>query len=171
LEALLFGEFMADTADPRITRCLNAKRESKAVEFKEQFLPNDPRQALEVLKDIVAIANSGGGVLAIGLNNAGESSGFDVKPVLDYDNAKYCDIVKKYTMQNFADFEIVEAKKNGQSVALFLINPPDSPLVFEKPGTYAVDDKRQQTVFAREQSTFDMAQRAKLVRQMTCANS
>lgn len=43
--------------DPRITTCLNAKRESKAVEFKEQFLPTDPRQALEVLKDIVAIAD------------------------------------------------------------------------------------------------------------------
>ena len=135
--------------DPRITKCLNAKRESKAVEFKEQFLPTDPRQALEVLKDIVAIANSGGGVLAIGINNTGESSGFDVKPVLDYDHAKYCDIVKKYTMQNFADFEVVEAKKSGQSVALFLINPPDSPLVFEKPGTYAVDVKHQQTVFAQ----------------------
>jgi predicted HTH transcriptional regulator len=71
--------------DPRITKCLSAKRESRALEFKEQFLPTDARQALEVLKDIVAIANSGGGVLAIGMNNAGESSGFDVKPVLDYD--------------------------------------------------------------------------------------
>lgn len=137
------------TEDPRITKCLNSKRESKAVEFKEQFLPTDPRQSLEVLKDIVAIANSGGGVLAIGINNVGEGSGFDVKPVLDYDHAKYCDLIKKYTMQNFADFEIVEAEKHGQSVALFLINPPDSPLVFEKPGTYAVDAKHQQTVFAQ----------------------
>jgi hypothetical protein len=135
--------------DPRITKCLNAKRESKAIEFKEQFLPTDTRQALEVLKDIVAIANSGGGALAIGINNAGETSGFDVKSVLDYDHAKYCDLIKKYTMQNFADFEVVEAKKNGHSVALFLINPPDSPLVFEKPGTYAVDPKHQQTVFAQ----------------------
>jgi len=138
---------MALEEDPRIAKCLNAKRESKAIEFKEQFLPTDARQALEVLKDIVAIANSGGGVLAIGINNVGESSGFDVKPVLDYDHAKYCDIVKKYTMQNFADFEVVEAKKSEQSIALFLINPPDSPLVFEKPGTYAIDVKHQQTVF------------------------
>jgi hypothetical protein len=52
-------------------------------------------------------------------------------------------------MQNFADFEIIEAEKSGQKIALFLINPPDSPLVFEKPGTYAVDVKHQQTVFAQ----------------------
>jgi len=135
--------------DPRATKCLNAKRESKSVEFKEQFFPTDARQALEVLKDIVAIANSGGGALAVGINNAGESSGFDVQPVLDYDHAKYCDLIKKYTMQNFADFEVVEAEKDGDRVALFLINPPDSPLVFEKPGSFAVDAKHQQTIFSQ----------------------
>jgi hypothetical protein len=49
-------------------------------------------------------------------------------------------------------FRIVLTKnaKDGpapHTVALFLINPPDSPLVFEKPGTYAVDPKHQQTIF------------------------
>jgi hypothetical protein len=136
-------------ADPRVVKCLNAKRESKSVEFKERFTPTDVSQALEVLKDIVAIANSGGGALAIGINNAGEACGSDVKPVLDYDHAKYCDLVKKYTMQNFADFEVIEAMKDGHCVAIFLINPPDSPLVFEKPGTYQVEHNRQQTAFSQ----------------------
>jgi hypothetical protein len=135
--------------DPRIIKCLMAKRESKAVEFKEQFLPSDPHQSLEILKDIVAIANSGGGTLAVGINNAGEASGSDVQTVLDYDHAKYCDLIRKYTLQNFCDFEIIEAEKNGQAVAIFLINPPDYPLVFEKPGTYAVENNRQQTVFSQ----------------------
>lgn len=113
---------------------------------------SDARQSLEILKDIIAIANSGGGTLAIGINNSGESSGADVKPVLNYDHAKYCDLIKKYTMQNFADFELVEVQKSGHSVAIFLINPPDAPLVFEKPGTYPIENGRQNTAFS--QGTF-----------------
>jgi predicted HTH transcriptional regulator len=135
--------------DPRITKCLTAKRESKSVEFKEQFQPTDPRQSLEVLKDIVAICNSGGGTLAIGITNDGKASGLDATAVLDHDHAKYCDLIKKYTMQNYCDFEVVEAEKDGIVVAIFLINPPDAPLVFEKPGTYAVENGKQQTAFSQ----------------------
>lgn len=136
--------------DARVTKCLTAKRESKGVEFKAQFDPTDPRQSLEVLKDIVAISNSGGGALAVGINNAGQATGDDVRPTLDFDPAKYCDLIRKYTNQNYADFEIVEGVKDGQAVAIFLIDPPDYPLVFEKPGTYPIEGtSRQQTAFAQ----------------------
>jgi predicted HTH transcriptional regulator len=86
--------------DLRLTKCLTAKRESKSIEFKEQFQPSDSRQALEVLKDIVAIANSGGGALAVGINNLGEASGADVSATLRHDHAKYCDLVHKYTLHS-----------------------------------------------------------------------
>jgi schlafen family protein/restriction endonuclease-like protein len=135
--------------DPRITKCLTAKRESKSVEFKENFLPTDAGDALEVLKDVVAIANSGGGTLVIGINNAGEAAGTDVKPVLNYDHAKYCDLIQKYTLQNFADFEVLEETKDGHQVAIFLINPPDYPLIFQKPGQYAIENNKQKTAFAQ----------------------
>ncbi len=136
--------------DPRVTKCLAAKRESKAIEFKESFNPAELRQALEVLKDIVAIANSGGGALAIGITNNGEAAGTDVTAALDFDHAKYCDLVRKYTSTNYSDFEVVDAEKNGRAVAIFLINPPDSPLVFEKPGQYATDNNaKQATVFGQ----------------------
>jgi hypothetical protein len=138
--------------DPRVAKCLAAKRESRTVEFKEQFIPTDPKQSLEVLKDIVAIANFGGGTLAVGINNAGEACGTDIKPVLQHDHAKYCDLIRKYTLQNYCDFEVIEAEKDGDRVAVFVINPPDAPLVFEKPGTYPVENNRQQTAFA--QGTF-----------------
>ena len=135
--------------DPRAAKCLAAQRESRAVEFKEQFIPTDPKQALEVLKDIVAIANSGGGALAVGINNTGEACGTDVSAVLDYDHAKYCDLVRKYTLQNYCDFDVIEAEKDWHRIAVFVINPPDAPLVFEKPGTYAVENNRQQTAFGQ----------------------
>ncbi len=136
--------------DARVTKCLAANRESKSVEFKEQFLPSDARQSLEVLKDIVAIANSGGGTLAVGIDNSGAASGTDVKTVLNYDHAKYCDLIRKYTLQNFCYFELIEAEKDGRKVAIFLINQPDYPLVFEKPGTYPIENNSKQiTVFGQ----------------------
>lgn len=133
--------------DPRVAKCITAKRESKSVEFKQCFSPTDARESLEVLKDIVAIANSGGGALAIGIDNAGNVSGTDVKPVLQHDHAKYCDVIRKYTLQDYSDFEVVEAEKEGEPIAVFVINPPDFPIVFVKPGTYAVDHNKQQTAF------------------------
>ena len=99
--------------DPRVAKCLEAKRESRATEFKEEFDPANAQQSLEFLKDIVAIANSGGGALAIGINNGGEGCKTDVKRVLNHDHAKYCDLIKKYTMQDFCDFEVIEAKKTA----------------------------------------------------------
>lgn len=135
--------------DPRVKKCFAAKRESRAVEFKEQFDPADARQSLELLKDIVAISNSGGGTLAIGINNSGEGCVSDVRRVLNHDHAKYCDLIKKYTMQDFCDFEVIDGKKGDYSVAIFVINPPDSPLIFEKPGTYPIEENRQKTVFSQ----------------------
>jgi hypothetical protein len=135
--------------DARISKCLAAKRESRSIEFKAEFLPTDARQSLEVLKDIVAIANSGGGVLAIGINNSGAASGANVQAVLIHDHAKYCDLIHKYTLQDFCDFEVVEANKDGHVIAIFLINAPDYPLVFVKPGTYPIENNKQSTAFGQ----------------------
>jgi hypothetical protein len=135
--------------DPRVTKGLVAKRESRAVEFKEEFDPSDAQQSLEILKDLVAIANSGGGALIIGVDNNGKGCKTDIGRVLNYDHAKYCDLIKKYTVQGFSDFEMVEAKKDGHSVAIFVINPPDSPIIFEKPGTYAIENGKQRTAFSQ----------------------
>ena len=47
-----------------IQKALSAKRESKYVEFKQSFDPNSAREWCEIIKDIVAIANSGAGLLS-----------------------------------------------------------------------------------------------------------
>jgi hypothetical protein len=49
----------------------------------------------------------------------------------------------------FCEFEVVEAKKGEYTVAVFLINAPDYPLVFEKPGTYPIENNRQATAFSQ----------------------
>jgi hypothetical protein len=73
----------------------------------------------------------------------------NVKPVLDHDHAKYCDLIQKYTLQNYADFEVLEETKDGHQVAIFLINPPDYPLIFQKPGQYPVENNKQKSAFGQ----------------------
>jgi len=119
------------------------------VEFKETFDPSDAQQSVEILKDIVAIANSGGGALAIGVKNSGVVVGIDVSAVLNHDHAKYCDLIRKYTLQDFCDFEVVPAERDGHPIAVFLIGVPDYPIVFEKPGTYPIGNNKQMTAFAQ----------------------
>lgn len=47
--------------EPDTSKALTAKRESKHIEFKEGFNPSEARDWCEIIKDIVAMANSGGG--------------------------------------------------------------------------------------------------------------
>ncbi len=63
-----------------IERARLAKRESKYAEFKERFDPESDGEWAEIVKDFAAIANSGGGIVAIGLRNNGSVSSANVKP-------------------------------------------------------------------------------------------
>ncbi|MFN2471798.1 MAG: RNA-binding domain-containing protein [Gaiellaceae bacterium] len=81
---------MPDT-DRFLPKARAGRRESKYVEFKEQFDRTNDGEWLELFKDFVAIANIGGGVIVIGVRNDGTASGADVRPVLALDGATICD--------------------------------------------------------------------------------
>src|SRR5437588_10308492 len=53
----------------------NAKNESKSVDFKSAFDPDCAADWCELLKDIVAMANSGGGTVLIGVADDGQCTG------------------------------------------------------------------------------------------------
>ena len=91
---------------------LDSRCETDSLNFKSEFNPNSNQDWCELLKDIAAIANSGGGIIAIGLNDDGTSSPPDIKPVLALDPADVCNKVEKYTGCCHADFRLVEAKVN-----------------------------------------------------------
>ena len=57
-----------------IDHAVNATKESSKVEFKVQFNPNSPGELIEIVKDIIAMSNSGGGCILIGVNNDGSPS-------------------------------------------------------------------------------------------------
>jgi len=131
-----------------IQRALSAKRESKYVDFKGSLNFSEPQARCEIVKDIIAMANSGGGVLLIGLDNKGNPTGFDPTPVLDVDEAVVIDHIAKYTGVQFGSFTISEVTKSGNRLVAILVEGVSIPIVFTKPGTYAVSDKKQRTAFS-----------------------
>jgi hypothetical protein len=132
-----------------VDKGLHATRESKYVDFKQEFDPSNLGAWCELIKDLVAMANSGGGVIMIGLDNGGAPSGKDVSAVLNLDHATIVDKLKKYTGQPFSDVEIQEVMKGGHVVCAVEVSPVNVPMVFENVGTYEVTSGKQKTAFGR----------------------
>jgi Schlafen, AlbA_2 len=129
-----------------------AKRESRYVEFKERFDTAIDGEWLELFKDMVAIANIGGGVIVIGVRNDGSPSGADVRRVLALDGATICDKLNSYIAHDFDDFEVVPVMRDGTEAAAIVVGPAgDAPLTFIKPGTYPYPGRpdRQKSAFGR----------------------
>ena len=130
-----------------IDKALKAKRESKYVEFKSEFDLSSSQHWCEVIKDIIAIGNSGGGIIVFGVDNSGNPTKYNPDELLKADPANITNKIAKYTGRQFSEFELSESKKNGKKVALLLIDSSPIPLVFKKPGTYDVGGGKQKTAF------------------------
>ena len=128
---------------------LKATKESQRLDFKRQFDPSSQGEWCELIKDIVAIANSGGGIILIGLCDDGSSS--ELKPTggQKLDPAMVDDKIFKYTSQHLSGLQLVQAQKGTQEILAILIPSVDFPIIFTSPGTYPVGDGRQQTAFGR----------------------
>ncbi len=85
---------------------LQDDQESATLDFKESIDVASNGEWLELIKDVVAMANSGGGVIIIGLLDDGSPSGFDVAPILAVDSADVTNKIFAYTGQHFGNFRI-----------------------------------------------------------------
>jgi hypothetical protein len=105
-----------------LERALTARRASRRIEFQERFDVASPRDWDELVKDISAMANSGGGVILF----SGDAP---------LDSAIIADQLHRYTDSHFANFEIQVATKEGKPVVALIIGESISPIVFTSPGT------------------------------------
>jgi predicted HTH transcriptional regulator len=64
--------------DEKLKILLERSTEAADHDFKSTFDVNAPGDWLEIIKDIVAFANSGGGTILIGVNDDGTPSGAEV---------------------------------------------------------------------------------------------
>jgi len=132
-----------------LERALAARRESRRVEFKETFDPGSDRDWCEVTKDIVAIANSGGGVILFGVNNAGQPAGGELSSLYSPDPGQIADRISRYTGAKFADFEIVDAMKESRPVVALVVGEASTLLVFSRSGRHDRGDGRETCAFAQ----------------------
>src|SRR5438132_5450482 len=114
---------------------INSGSESRSLDFKRTFDSASTRDWCELIKDIVAMANSGGGVILVGVDDDGQSTGdSDALKIADVDPAVFTDKLAKYTGVQFDRFKIDVVTRRGEQVAMIEVGFADAPMIFEKPG-------------------------------------
>jgi hypothetical protein len=131
-----------------------AASESTEVEFKSQFDPGSRQDWCEIVKDIVAIANSGGGYIIFGVEDNGTPSGAALEPIFRLDSAYLTDKVYSYTQFDLSDIQLLQAERQGSRVAILRIAGLRFPIVFTSPGTYTTETGSQKTAFSKGTTYF-----------------
>jgi hypothetical protein len=126
-----------------------AAEERAALDFKSQFDPQQTADWCELIKDVIAMANSGGGRIVIGVNDDGSPSGADVVAFLNLDSADVSNKLHKYTEEHFSDFRVSSGTLLGQTVAILDVRAVRFPIVFSAPGQYEFAPGRQKTAFGK----------------------
>jgi Schlafen, AlbA_2 len=132
-----------------IEAALAATEETAAVDFKERFDPTAASDWCELVKDIVAIANSGGGYILIGVTDDGVSIDYDPLGGIALDPATVSDKIFRYTGEHLGGVTLHRAMRHRKEVMVIAIDATRSPVVFSKPGSYPVDGNRQKTAFSQ----------------------
>lgn len=114
---------------------LSRSSETDDLDFKAEF-HNRLGDWLEIIKDMVAFANSGGGTILIGVNDDGSPSGADVSGICETDPADVTNKIYSYTGIQFHAFDISKAEKDGKDVCVISVRGSRVPIVFTKIGNY-----------------------------------
>ena len=114
---------------------LTRTSETREIEFKREFDPTLTADWCELLKDVFAIINSGGGIILFGLDNCGIAVGAS-QEVQELDPAIVADKIYSYTNQHFGDIEIFCRPKAGKPIVGLRLGPTEVPLVPSRAGTY-----------------------------------
>lgn len=130
-----------------IQRAEAAKRESKYVDFKSQFDPKNNGDWCEIVKDIVAMANSGGGVIVFGVEDSGAPANTDVSEIQSIDSATMTDKLFRYTGVQFSEFELDQTTRDAKTLPILLVGPSEFPLIFSRPGTYRTEQGKEKIAF------------------------
>ncbi len=139
----------ANKTDILIEKAGNAKKETRTIEFKQSIDVKSPSDWCEIIKDIAAFANSGGGIILFGITNDGKKAKFNSIDILNYDPADITNKIFKHTGVQFDAFELIEVKRSSYSIPALLINKAFPPLVFLNNGAYVGPDGKTKSAFVK----------------------
>jgi hypothetical protein len=126
-----------------LARIQTIEDEEPDLDFKAAFDPTSNGDWCELVKDLVAMANSGGGHIVFGVNDDGTPSGIDVSHIREVDPATIVDKIEKYTDQHFAAFGVSTAKRNDVDVVVLSVRAVSMPIVFASTGNYDAGGKQK----------------------------
>ena len=132
-----------------LQRAIQGKRESKNLDFKTGFDVGSRAEWCEIIKDIVAFANSGGGAIVLGANDDGSPTNGDVARYLNLDPADITNKISAYTGTDFAEFEIIEIEREGRRLALLAVYASEIPMVFVRNGADQTRGGKQRPAFVK----------------------
>lgn len=126
-----------------------AEKESAELDFKAAFDTTAQQDWCEFIKDTIAMANSGGGMVVFGVNDDGAPATGDLEKVQTLDPATVVDKIEKYTDQHFANFSFCNGSRRGAPVIVLVVSSVSIPIVFTAPGTCEVGGGKQKTAFSK----------------------
>ena len=126
---------MATDSNRFLNRAAEAKRSSKRVELVVRFDPQAPGVWLELVRDVAAMANSGGGVVVL--------HG-------DVEEERLHEELARHAEPEFEAFELHDITRRGRpATAIVVEGVANTPLVFTRTGRYGSADADEHVAFAR----------------------
>ena len=126
-----------------------AKGEGDRLDFKSGFDPSLTGDWSDLIKDVIAMANSGGGCVIVALNDDGKPSGDSVAAFLALDSADIGNKIHKYTGHHFSEFAIERREVSRCEVAVMTIGAVRLPIIFSVPGEYEWPAGRKKSAFSK----------------------
>ncbi len=118
-----------------LTRAAEAKRSSKRVELDKRFDPQAPGAWLGLVRDVAAMANSGGGVVVL--------DG-------DVEEEQLHEELARHAEPEFEAFQVHDIKRGGRpATAIVVEGVANTPLVFTRTGRYRSADGDEHVAFVR----------------------
>ena len=136
-----------DNADQLIAQAAEATTETASIDFKASLDVENKGQWLEVLKDLVAMANSGGGFILFGLDDSGNPTATDTEPILKYDTSRIGDKICKYTKVHFGGLRLFSSSRGRFQLAGISMSASAVPLVFTADGQYLNEHNQERFAF------------------------
>ena len=125
------------------------KQETERVDFKREFNPSSKGSYCEIIKDVVALANSGGGAIIIGLDDFGVCCPFNDEALRALDSADVANKIYTYTGKHFSGFDLKWINRDSNYCFVILVHEADVPLIFIKDGAYNDSKGKERSAFRK----------------------